>query len=202
MTDSAICHSMSAFMVFVHQLDLFVFWVLRLTGTAGIIKPLAKALEIHKFLHSPLCLLSCSYTADIICLFLFVCLYLCCSFVCVCVCFIWRVHDKVTMCAGCASVCLWTSPQLSAMEVWQTNTHHMSYPCIPVFYFKSRQNSHNHSSLNLSRVDHTWTHVWSHRAAQSDHCWGLLRSFLKQTTNIRPLIPHIPHNSESSGSKH
>jgi len=48
MIDSAICHSMCAFMVFIHQLHLFVFWVSHLTGTAGIIKPLAKALEIHK----------------------------------------------------------------------------------------------------------------------------------------------------------
>lgn len=39
-----------------------------------------------------------------------------------------RVHDKVTMCVGSVFVCVrsWTSLQLPAMEVWQTNTYHMS----------------------------------------------------------------------------
>lgn len=121
---------------FCSSLDLFVFWVLRLTGTAGIIKPVAKALEIHKsqlewikyteFLRSPLCLLSCSYSLCRYYLSLSLRLSLSVLQFRVCVCFIWRVHDKVTMCAGCASVCLRTSPQLSAMEVWETNTHHMS----------------------------------------------------------------------------
>ncbi len=57
---------------------------------------------------------------------------------------------------------------------------------------------------NLSSVYFTWMHTRRHRAAHSDHCWELLRSYLKQTTHIRPLIPHIPHNTEKQqiSSKH
>lgn len=104
---------------------------------------------------------------------------ICCAVSRVCV--SGRVHDKVTMCAAHVCVCLWTSPQLSAMEVWQTNTYHMSsippplsYPSIPVFSSKSRWISHliTASAQTCQSVYHTWMHTWRHRAAHSEHCWG------------------------------